>query len=144
MGRCCCQCNEKNKIKPSDKIQDNLDSARTMLDEESMALEKIKEVQRNLLEVKSGKSNAKAASGKQLDELKRFIKPDQPFLEHYKMGPLIQHGSLASVFQCESKLTGQKKAVKVLDQALLKNKKDKSMFHREVTLIQMMDHASLI
>ena len=42
MGGCCCQCNEKTKIKPYDKFQDPLDSARTMLDEDSMALEKIK------------------------------------------------------------------------------------------------------
>lgn len=83
-------------------------------------------------------------TGEEIAKLSRCVLPTDNFFEIYRPGRLIGQGNLCEgVYQCESALTGEKYAVKILDRAKLKPSQARR-YQEEVMFLRMMQHPNIV
>ena len=80
----------------------------------------------------------------EMAKLNSIISPNSDFFQHYTPGKLIGQGTICDgVFNCESNMTGEKFAVKILSKNILKPF-DKLRYLKEVQLLRQIDHPNII
>ena len=74
--------------------------------------------------------------------MSRFENPNY-FTNEYIRQKLIGQGAHSHVYQCESKRTGEKWAVKIMEKIILK-KNEANRYLKEINIMKNLDHPNII